>query len=272
MDCGLRAYELYFRFVNQHIPDLLRNVYVSYPTFYVKGGKAVDSYLTKKIGSPDWDIVYYYKSATEIETVHKHILGLLDSFMTIFVNSPTTSIIFEKAKYNEPGKPELDMIQYGIVQDACRLFFLDVVFQQGVYPGSTVKDGIPIQRIEDLKANMTVVAANRNKQVENLKSVSNLWKTNFESSVQKHTLTNNEAIEETLDLLKADLQNCGCDIDAILEHVDYIRELEQDNAKRMAYTLYNEFRKDKAKEQNMIQKQNITRKRNVRLRNVKSRK
>lgn len=50
-------WELFFRITNNIVPTIFKDLQLYNIKFYVKGGKAVDAYLSEKVGSPDWDII-----------------------------------------------------------------------------------------------------------------------------------------------------------------------------------------------------------------------
>lgn len=199
MTCELRDYDIYYQFVNTCVPHTLRNLYVLYKHFYVKGGKAADIYLKRKIGSPDWDIVFYITNTSDIGDINDHIIHVLNSFLINNFNTQGgASIISERNTYNEPGKPTEIMMQYGIKQGSCSNFFLDVVFVRGEFPGSTVIDGIPFQKREHLLNELGRVLTDRIKQVNDAAEISDFGYKTFEEIIDQKLKDNQQILDDEL--------------------------------------------------------------------------
>jgi hypothetical protein len=268
MSCGIREYELYFRFANTVVPDVLRNLYAIHKQFYVKGGKAADEYLKQKIGSPDWDIVAYIRNPSEINGIDAQIFTTLQAFQRLRMNTDAT-LVKEPIKYNEPGKPEQDMIQYGISQGGCKRMFLDVVFVVGEFPGASVRHGIPYQKKAALLAELEVIWADRNKQIQNAAAVSNpLAFQNFETVMMTHVQNAETNLQEHLTQFTALIARYPEDEqEELSELLNDIRMYEQEKGALRSYTEYLNFLELKQNEENRITKRNLTRKRRNRLAN-----
>ncbi len=265
MECGIRDYDIYFAFVNTYVPNTLRNLYAVYKSFYVKGGKAVDEYLRKKIGSPDWDIMFYIPSgefASKMRELHSHIFTTLNSFLSEFTNSINAILVFKETKYNEPGKPELPMFQYGIKQGECELFFLDVVFTSQEYPGCSVRGGIPYQKRKELLADLEVVLKDRIGQVD---EGYNLYSKSFTdiSSMQIHKM--NEEITKLMNKITEQSRKCE-NPEKLMDRIELLQEYERKKAEILSYENYMQFMQLKQLELDKVQKRNMTQKRINRLR------
>ena len=268
MDCGIREYELYFKFANNYVPNTLRNLYTTHKSFYVKGGKAVDEYLRKKIGSPDWDVFYYLtRGQPEKEEVHQNILSVLNTFLRDFVNVDNTNIISEKATFNEPGKEDLSMIQYGIQQGSCKLLFLDVVFTVEEFPGSTLREGIPYQKRDTLMGNVETILRNRIDQVKQAENYGSLASKSFDNVVSEKIQSYDEDIQDLLRRIKVLCSNCE-QKEEIIDLIEELQEYEQAKAVASSYKDYLEFKELQSVELDRIKKRNLTQKRRNRLRNA----
>jgi hypothetical protein len=268
MECGIREYDLYFAFVNTYVPHTLRNLYALYQTFYVKGGKAADEYLRKKIGSPDWDVMFYIPNgefASKMREVHTHTFTTLNSFLTEFTNSMNATLVFKETKYNEPGKPELPMFQYGIKQGECELLFLDVVFTTHNFPGCSVRGGIPYQKRRALLEDIEVILNDRIAQVVEMQTYSDLYTKSFPTAISNQIHTIDKKITKLFEKIAEQSKTCE-NSEKLLERIELLQEYEQEKAKVLSYENYLLFIQMKQMELEKIQKRNLTQKRRNRLR------
>lgn len=227
MDCSEYDYELFFRIVNKHIPTLLRKAYKNKFRFYVKGGKAIDAYIKREIGSPDWDIIC---NSNDRDGLHDYIVSSLSRDM------PRVNLVFSTAKlFDKTAK------QIGI--DNCDGMYFADIFEGDVDDNDyTVIDGIPYLRYDKLLSDIEQTSRDRMELVAQQAQLAN---PETYDAITKHQLMDNSKIVSKLrarfeKLIKNNVEDDDAK-ENILDLIDEYTEYMEDKCKIVSKQTYDEY-------------------------------
>lgn len=241
-------WELYFRINNVIVPRILKDLYRFGINFYVKGGKAVDAYLSEKIGSPDWDIIVNTES---FDTSVQYITSELQKSLGKRVKIDSQYITLK----------DLTGIQIGIDYDD--LFWAVDVFPSDVDPSIvSVIDGIPYLGLSYLIEDLKQTSYDRAKK---LKEEGDLVTTQeqLQGRIQYTNELKNEAKQDLLSLVE---EKCGTyDIDDIKEMLEDFEETVKQESEVLSYENISAFKSMRKNYEKLIEKTKRTKTRLVEL-------
>jgi hypothetical protein len=241
-------WELYFRINNVIVPRILKDLYRFGINFYVKGGKAVDAYLSEKIGSPDWDIIVNTES---FDTSVQYITSELQKSLGKRVKIDSQYITLN----------DLTGIQIGIDYDD--LFWAVDVFPSDVDPSIvSVIDGIPYLGLSYLIEDLKQTSYDRAKK---LKEEGDLVTTQeqLQGRIQYTNELKNEAKQDLLSLVE---EKCGTyDIDDIKEMLEDFEETVKQESEVLSYENISAFKSMRKNYEKLIEKTKRTKTRLVEL-------
>lgn len=230
-------WELYFRINNNLVPIILKKLHDFGTNYYVKGGKAVDAYLSEKIGSPDWDIIV---DPGSFKTFVDYLTRELKKSLGKRVKIDSQDVTLENLKG----------IQIGI--DYNDLFWAVDVFPSDVDPEKvTVIDGIPYLGLTYLIEDLKQTSYDRAKK---LKEEGDLVTTQeqLEGRLQYANELKNEAKQDLLNLIE---ENCGTsDIEDIKEMVEDFEETIKQESEVLSYENISEFKSMRKKYEKLVEK------------------
>jgi len=213
-ECSDYDYQYYFYVTEIIGPQVLRDAAKIYPNkFYVKGGKAVDAYLDKKIGSPDWDL--------DLDKSINHE-KFANKLAELFLDYGIEDIVITKIKFNDPLNPKrsFPIFQVGI-PNCGEMYMIDVAQNGKSISADDIEfiEGIPFINLSNLTSELDEVIKGRERV---LSEAPHLNMDFFEKQLREEV--NN--VDITKKELKEMLQNLVQDEDYREELEDKIDELE----------------------------------------------
>jgi len=241
-------WELYFRINNIIVPRILKYLYRFGIKYYVKGGKAVDAYLSEKIGSPDWDIIVEPKA---FDTSVQYITSELQKSLGKRVKIDSQRTTFENLKG----------IQIGI--DYKDLFWAVDLFPNVVDPNKvSVIDGIPYLGLSYLIKDLEQTSFDRANQLEEYEALVTSEE-QLQQRIQNTTNLKNETKQELLDLVGEKCANT--DIVNIKELIEDFEATVKQESEVLSYQNISEFKSMRKEYEKLMEKTKRTKTRLVEL-------
>ena len=218
----------FFRITNNLLEVIFKDLQEFKFVYYVKGGKAVDAYLSEKIGSPDWDIIVEPKS---FELCIEYITTRVQTSLGEKVKIDTQDVVFKNLKG----------IKIGI--DYNDLFWTVDIFPQIVDPLKlSVIGGIPYLGLSFLIKNLKQNSFNRSKILEDQEKLVPRKEQELIENLKDTTELKDQTKKYLIEFISTKCNSVN--INSIEKMIQYFEETVKKNAEVLSYENISEFKSD----------------------------